>query len=150
MTFLHWKLLETCVPVPYVTHGGTGRKADCNLHFHLPQPSFKVDVEGLLEFVACDCGLMREWLQRGDKTQGWEVLGGIRIIMKKSSVFKNTQWSRAPPVILQSSAHLSLHLFIPPPWHQSASWHSSVMFHSLQWNVTFHIINLCTEPTVWV
>lgn len=48
-------------------------------------PSFKVEVEGLFELVACDCVLMKERLRRGDKAagRGWEVLAGIRIIRKK-------------------------------------------------------------------
>lgn len=94
----------------------TGRQADCNLHF-TPQharlcaqahthkaPSFKVEVEGLLELVACDCVLMKERLRRGDKAagRGWEVLAGIRIIIrKKPCLQKNAHNGRGP--VLSSS-----------------------------------------------
>lgn len=110
-------------------------------------PSFKVEVEGLLELVACDCVLMKEWLQRGDKeaSLGWEVLGGIRIIIKKSHVFKNTQWTRASPAILHSFLHPSI---LPPTTPVGQLTDSSVMACYLQGNVTFPLVALCSEPNV--
>lgn len=107
-------------------HVQGGRQADSNLHFtpghtrlcalahtHTHKaPSFKVEVEGLLELVACDCVLMKERLRRGDKAAGrsWEVLAGIRIIIRKKPCLqkKRTQWTRASPVVLHSSLHLSI------------------------------------------
>lgn len=111
-----------------------GRQADCNLNFaphtvvsvhrHAP-PSFKVELEGLLELVACDCVLMKERLRRADKAagRGWEVLAGIRIIIRRKLCLKKKkriQWTRASSVVLHSSLHLSI---------SSANWHSSVPSH---------------------
>lgn len=110
MAFLQWKWLETFLfPISCTERLADRPTVICISTPNTHTPSFKVEVEGLLELVACDCVLMKERLQRGDKAAslGWEVLGGIRIIIKKSHVFKNTQWMRASPVILHSSLHPS-------------------------------------------
>lgn len=73
-------------------------RACARTHTH-GAPSFKVVVEGLLELVACDCVLMKERLRRGDKAsgRGWEVLAGIRIIIrKKPCLQKNAHNGRGP------------------------------------------------------
>lgn len=112
------EVIRNSIPVPHVTYRGTGRQTYCNLHFHHhpPPSSFKEEVEGLLELVACDCILMREWLRRGDKApgSGWEVLGGIRIIIKKRHVFKKHTMEQG------CSCHPPLFCpFIPPSLHPS-------------------------------
>lgn len=103
------KVIRDSISVPHVTYRATARRAYCNLHF--TPPFFKGEVEGLLELVACDCVLMREWLRGGDKapSSGWEVLGGIRIIIKKRHVFKKhtMEQGRSLPLLL-------LHPSTPP------------------------------------
>lgn len=141
------EVIRNSIPVPHVTYRGTGRQTPL-----FPPPSFKEEVEGLLELVACDCVLMRERLQRGDKapSSGWEVLGGIRIIIKKRHVFKKhtmEQGRSCHPPLLRPFIPPSLHPSTPPR-HKSANWHSGVMVRCLQRNVTFPLITLCTEPNV--
>lgn len=88
-------------------------------------PSFKVEVEGLLELVACDCVLMKERLRRGDKAagRGWEVLAGIRIIIRKKPCLqkKNAHNGRGPllssstrPFISPSAQPIDIPA-LPPP-----------------------------------
>lgn len=109
------EVIRNSIPVPHVTYRGTGRQTPL-----FPPPSFKEEVEGLLELVACDCVLMRERLQRGDKapSSGWEVLGGIRIIIKKRHVFKKhtmEQGRSCHPPLLRPFIPPSLHPSTPPP-----------------------------------
>lgn len=112
------EVIRNSIPVPHVTYRGTGRQTPL-----FPPPSFKEEVEGLLELVACDCVLMRERLQRGDKapSSGWEVLGGIRIIIKKRHVFKKhtmEQGRSCHPPLLRPFIPPSLHPSTPPDTSQ--------------------------------
>lgn len=92
-------------------------RACARSHTHTHKaPSFKVEVEGLLELVACDCVLMKERLRRGDKAagRGREVLAGIRIIIRKKPCLQKKKThtmdeglSCRPPLVPSSLHQLS-------------------------------------------